>query len=137
MKNYKNYPSSNFLTHLFALTCLMTFFSLATMAQNKNQMVRIAKIQVDPDQLEKYNAALKEQMTTAVKLEPGVLSYHAVADKKNPANITILEVYADAAAYEKHILTPHFKKYKETVQHMVKALELVDVDIIGTAIKSN
>ena len=100
-------------------------------------MVRIAKIQVDPDQLEKYNAALKEQMTTAVKLEPGVLSYHAVADKKNPANITILEVYADTAAYEKHILTPHFKKYKETVQHMVKALELVDVDIIGTATKTN
>lgn len=100
-------------------------------------MVRIAKIQVDPDQLEKYNAALKEQMTTAVKLEPGVLSYHAVADKKNPASITILEVYADTAAYEKHILTPHFKKYKETVQHMVKALELVDVDIIGTAVKPN
>lgn len=137
MKNYRNNSISNFLRYLFAATCLITFFSLTTMAQNKNQMVRIAKIQVDPDQLEKYNTALKEQMTTAVKLEPGVLSYHAVADKKNPANITILEVYADTAAYEKHILTPHFKKYKETVQNMVKALELVDVDIIGTAIKSN
>lgn len=137
MKNYRNNLISDFLRHLFALTCLMTFISLATTAQNKNQMVRIAKIQVDPDQLERYNAALKEQMTTAVKLEPGVLSYHAVADKKKPANITILEVYADSAAYEKHILTPHFRKYKETVENMVKALERIDVNIIGTATKAN
>ncbi|MEO7216403.1 putative quinol monooxygenase [Mucilaginibacter sp.] len=105
------------------------------MAQQKNQMVRLAKIQVDPAQLAKYNAALKTQMATAVKLEPGVLTYYAVADKTNPAHITILETYADTAAYKLHIETPHFKKYKETVQHMVTALELVDVTLIGAATK--
>ncbi|AMR32111.1 hypothetical protein A0256_12105 [Mucilaginibacter sp. PAMC 26640] len=105
------------------------------MAQQKEQMVRIAKIQIDPLQLDKYNAALKEQMTTAVKLEPGVLTYYAVADKNNASHITILEIYADTAAYKLHIETPHFKKYKETVQHMVKALELVDVNLIATAKK--
>ncbi len=123
---------------LFALiaACLLTvFFSKNTMAQQKHQMVRLAKIQVDPLQLEAYNAALKEQMATAVSVEPGVLTYYAVADKNNPAHITILEIYADTAAYKAHIETPHFKKYKETVQHMVKSLELVDVDLIGAARK--
>jgi quinol monooxygenase YgiN len=105
------------------------------LAQNKNQMVRIAKIKVDPQQLEKYNAALKEQMTTAVRLEPGVLTYYAVANKKNLAEITILEIYADTTAYKAHIETPHFKKYKETVKDMVKSLELIDVDLIGSANK--
>jgi len=105
------------------------------MAQQKEQMVRLAKIQVDPSQLAAYNAALKEQMTTAVKLEPGVLTYYAVADKANPAHITILEIYADTAAYKLHIETPHFKKYKQTVQHMVTSLELVDVNLIGAATK--
>ena len=104
-------------------------------AQQKKQMVRLAKIQVDPVQLEQYNTALKEQMTTAVKLEPGVLTYYAVADKNNPAHITILEIYADTAAYQSHIQTPHFKKYKAAVQNMVKSLELVDVDLIGSALK--
>ena len=98
-------------------------------------MVRLAKITVDPAQLAEYNAALKLQMTTAVKLEPGVLTYYAVADKKEPSHITILEIYADIAAYQAHILTPHFKKYKATVQNMVKSLELVDVDLIGKAVK--
>lgn len=110
-------------------------FSKTAMAQQKNQMVRLAKVQVDAAQLDAYNAALKEQMTTAVRVEPGVLTYYAVADKNDPTHITILEIYADTAAYKSHIETSHFKKYKATVQHMVKSLELVDVNLIGSAKK--
>jgi quinol monooxygenase YgiN len=121
---------------LMAICSTFTFgINNKAMAQQKNQMVRLAKIQVDPAQLAQYNAALKQQMTTAVSVEPGVLTYYAVADKANPAHITILEIYADTAAYQAHIQTPHFKKYKETVQHMVKALELVDVNMVGFAKK--
>ncbi|WP_426671344.1 putative quinol monooxygenase [Mucilaginibacter sp. McL0603] len=120
---------------IVAISILMLSFSKHAMAQQKNKMVRLAKIQVDPSQLEKYNTALKEQMTTAVSVEPGVLTYYAVADKSDPSHITILEIYADSAAYKSHIETPHFKKYKETVQHMVKSLELVDVNLIGYARK--
>ncbi|RZK51614.1 MAG: antibiotic biosynthesis monooxygenase [Pedobacter sp.] len=97
----------------------------------------MAKIKVDPLQLEKYNTALKEQMTTAVKLEPGVLTYYAVSDQKDPSAITILEIYASKEAYNTHIETAHFKKYKETVKDMVKSLELVDVDMLGFATKPN
>ena len=105
------------------------------MAQGNNQMVRLAKIKVDPLRLDKYNLALKEQMTTAVREEPGVLTYYAVADKTDPSQITILEIYADTTAYKKHIETSHFKKYKETVKGMVKSLELIDVNLIGSAKK--
>jgi quinol monooxygenase YgiN len=119
----------------YILIFLVGIVNSKTMAQQHKQIVRIAKIQVDPAQLEKYNIALKEQMNTAVKVEPGVLTYYAVADKNNPANITILEIYADTAAYQAHIQTPHFKKYKAAVEHMVKHLELVDVSIIGVAKK--
>lgn len=115
---------------------IFTFsFSKNAMAQEKHQMVRLAKITVDPLQLDKYTIALKEQMTTAIRLEPGVLTYYAVADKNDPAKITILEIYADTAAYQSHIATDHFKKYKETVKHMVKSLELSDVTLICSAKK--
>lgn len=117
------------------LFILILSHNTKAMAQEKNQMVRLAKIKVDPPQLEKYNAALNEQMTTAVRVESGVLTYYAVADKNDPANITILEIYADTTAYKSHIETPHFKKYKETVKDMVKSLELIDVRLIGSAKK--
>jgi len=90
--------------------------------------MRIAKITVDSSQLEPYMAALKEQMKAALKLEKkGVLAYSAVYDKNNPTHITILETYASVAAYKAHIQTNHFKKYKATVENMVKSLELTDV----------
>ena len=124
------------LTVLVVLFILTLSFSKNTMMQEKIQMVRLAKIKVDPLQLEKYNTALKEQMTKAVNLEPGVLTYYAVANKSNPSEITILEIYADTDAYKAHIETTHFKKYKETVKDMVKSLELIDVTLIGSAKKN-
>ncbi len=89
-------------------------------------MVRLAKLVIDPTQLEQYNALLKEEIEASVKLEPGVLTLYAVADKNRPDHITILEIYADADAYKKHIQTPHFLKYKNGTKDMVKSLELTE-----------
>ncbi len=127
----------NRLMLLISLFLISSIFYHQAMAQAKNQMVRLAKIKVDPQQLEKYNLALKEQMATAIRLEPGVLTYYAVADKNDPSHITILEIYADTTAYQAHILTSHFKKYKDTVKDMVKSLELVDVNLIAAAKQPN
>lgn len=124
------------MTVLIIVMILTLSFSKNNMPSEKVQMVRLAKIKVDPLQLNNYNSALKEQMTTAVRLEPGVLTYYAVADKNDPSQITILEIYADTNAYKSHIETTHFKKYKETVKDMVKSLELIDVTLIGSAQKS-
>jgi quinol monooxygenase YgiN len=121
---------------LILIAMAITLFSFGrAAAQQKNQVVRLAKIQVDPAQLDNYKAALKEGIETAVRVEPGVLTYYALADKANPNHITILEIYADSAAYQSHIETAHFKKYKNTVKDMIKSLELVDVDLIAVAKK--
>lgn len=110
---------------------IFNFLSLTATAQINTKMHRIAKIKVDSSQLENYKLALQEQMNTAIQLEPGVLSYTVVADKKDPSAITIFEVYANQEAYQSHIATPHFKKYKETVKNMVTSLELIDTDLLA------
>ncbi len=116
---------------------ILTICGLQSKAQvqGANNMYRIAKIKVDTRQLDQYKAALQEQMNAAIQLEPGVLSYTAVADKKDASSITILEVYANLQAYQSHILTPHFKKYKETVKDMVLSLELIDTELVVRAKK--
>ena len=134
--SHKEISTTKLFTVFITLFILMLSISKDSMAQEKKQMVRFAKIKVDPLQLDKYNAALKEQMTTAIRVEPGVLTYYAVADKNDPTRITILEIYADMAAYNLHITTAHFKKYKETVKDMVQSLELVDLTLIGSAKKT-
>ncbi len=69
-------------------------------------------------------------MNSAIKLEPGVLSYTVVADKNDASLMTIMEVYANLEAYQSRIITPHFKKYKDAVKNMVLSLELIDTDLI-------
>lgn len=95
-------------------------------AQNKNQMVHIAKLVIDSAQLENYKAALKEEIETSVRVEPGVKTLYAVSEKNNPTHITILEIYADTTAYKAHLQTPHFIKYKTVTKDMAKSLELVE-----------
>ena len=70
---------------------------------------------------------LTEEIETAVRVEPGVLTLYAVYEKDRPTHVTIFEIYADEAAYEGHLKTAHFKKYKNGTQDMVKALDLVNV----------
>ena len=86
--------------------------------------VRIAAIEVVPERLETYRAALKEEIEAAVRLEPGVLALHAVCGKDDPAHVTVFEIYADEAAYQTHLATPHFVKYKSATRDMVRSLKL-------------
>ena len=92
-----------------------------------NNLVRLSKITVDAAQLDAYNAFLKEEIEASMRLEPGVLTLYATAEKNAPHKVTILEIYADRAAYESHLKTPHFQKYKQGTLAMVKDLELIDV----------
>ena len=115
------------LTFSVLIITMMTFvFCGQTSFQNKNQMVRLAKLVIDSSQLENYNALLKEEIEASVRVELGVLTLYAVAEKNNPTHITILEIYADTVAYKSHLLTPHFIKYKNGTKDMVKSLELVE-----------
>ena len=116
------------LKRICCLLLLLTLFcSKPIFAQENEQMVRLAKLVIDTNQLENYKAALTEEIKTSVRLEPGVLTLYAVEEKDNPGHITILEIYADEDAYKAHLQTPHFIKYKTTTKDMVTSLELVQV----------
>jgi len=109
------------------ILALMLPFSLQiACAQEKGQMVRLAKLVIDSDQLKNYTTLLKEEIETSVRVEAGVLTLYAVAEKDNPTHITILEIYADSASYKAHLQTPHFIKYKTGTNGMVKSLQLVE-----------
>ena len=90
------------------------------------RIVRLAEIVVDPKRLDDYLAFAKEVGTVSMATEPGVIGLFSMQDKENPSKIYILEVYADRLAYEAHIRTAHFRKYKEGTADMVQSLRLID-----------
>ena len=95
--------------------------------------VRLSKIVVNPYYLEEYMNFAVEVGTTSLMTEPGVLTMYAVADNEDPCKITILETFASREAYEKHIASDHFQKYKQGTLHMVDSLLLDDVTPLNPA----
>jgi quinol monooxygenase YgiN len=58
------------------------------------------------------------------------LTLYAVAVKDHPDQIRLFESYSSIEAYQAHLQTAHFKKYKAETQHMVKSLKLIETDPI-------
>lgn len=100
------------------------------------QYVQVAEIEVDPAQLDAYRTAVQEQINAAIQREPGVLVLYAVSEKDEPNHIKVFEIYRDRKAYEAHLGSDHFKKYKATVEKMVTSLKLVQATPIALGAKT-
>jgi quinol monooxygenase YgiN len=108
----------------------------AATAPEPAPMVRIAELEIDPAQLDSYKRILAEEQEASVRLEPGVLMLHSVALAERPTSVRLLEVYASRAAYEAHIRSPHFLRYKSATERMVRSLRLVETRPILLCAKS-
>ena len=112
------------------LVCCLFWTVRHASAEQQGPIVRIAELEIDPGQLESYKAALKQEIETSIRVEPGVLTLYAVSVKDHPAAIRIFETYVDEAAYRAHLETAHFKKYKTATQAMVKSLKLIETELV-------
>lgn len=100
-------------------------------------IVRLSKIEIYPQYLDAYMKYAAEVGEVSLRTEPGVLTMYAVSEKENPCRVTILETYASREAYEKHIASEHFQRYKQGTLHMVKSLVLSDQTPVNPANQIN
>lgn len=100
-------------------------------------IVRLSKVEVYPEYLDEYMKYATEVGEISLRTEPGVLTMYAVSEKENPRRITILETYASREAYESHVASEHFQKYKQGTLHMVKTLVLSDQTPLNPANRIN
>lgn len=100
----------------------------------RRPVVRLAELEIDPAQLAPYLAALREEVETSIRVEPGVLTLYSVQVKGSPWRVRLFEMYADSNAYNAHIASPHFQKYKTGTAAMVRSLVLLETDpvLLGT-----
>ena len=93
-------------------------------------MVRISEIEIHPEHLDKYKELLKIEAEASIRLEAGVIAIFPMFQKNDPTQVRILEMYQDKQAYQSHLKTEHFQKYKTGTLHIVKSLNLVDMDVM-------
>jgi quinol monooxygenase YgiN len=122
---------------IYGASMLAVALAGAAVAQEADgRYIQVAEIEVDPAQVGAYRAAVQEQIDAAIRKEPGVLVLYAVHEKENPTRVRVFEIYRDRKAYEAHLGSDHFKKYKATVEKMVKSLKLVQATPIALGAKS-
>jgi len=128
MFKYSNF----FRQSLWAAPVIIAFFFVnnTAHAQQHEMMLRISEIEIHPQYLEEYKMSLEVEAEASVSLEKGVIAIFPMFQKDNPTQVRILEMYKDQEAYQCHLKTEHFLKYKTTTFHMVKALKLVDMDAL-------
>ena len=96
----------------------------ASPVTSETMIVRIAEIEVYPEYLEEYLSYANEVDRLSVEREPGVICLFPMQSAEDSTQIRILEIYASDAAYQAHLKTAHFQKYKQGTLHMVKSLKL-------------
>ena len=95
-----------------------------TPVNDKTMIVRLAEIEVYPEHLQEYLKFANEVDRLSVEREPGVVCLFPMQSAEDSTQIRILEIYASEEAYQSHIKTEHFLKYKQGTLHMVKSLKL-------------
>lgn len=109
----------------YIIASIMAMLSFSLQAQT--QMVRIADIEVYPQYLEEYIKVSKEIATTSIREEAGVICLFPCQMKEDSTRFRIVEIYASPEAYQHHIHTEHFLRYKQRTMKMVKSLKLNDL----------
>lgn len=99
-------------------------------------MIRIADLDIDPAQLDRYTAIVREEMETSIRVEPGVIAIYAVADKDRPSRLRFFEIYVDDEAYRSHIASPHFRTYFEATKSMIVDRKLIEAVPVQLSSKS-
>ena len=93
-------------------------------SKHEKMLVRLAEIEVYPEYLSEYLSFANEVDRLSVEREPGVVCLYPMQLADDSTQIRILEIYASEEAYQQHLKTDHFQRYKQGTMHMVKALKL-------------
>ena len=91
---------------------------------HSTMIVRLAEIEVYPQYLAEYLSFANEVDRLSVEREPGVVCLFPMQSTDDSTQIRIREIYASEEAYQQHLKTEHFQRYKQGTLHMVKNLKL-------------
>ncbi|MDX0654658.1 antibiotic biosynthesis monooxygenase [Sinorhizobium medicae] len=96
-------------------------------AKRDAPIVRIFEFVVASD-LAAFMVAGRKNVQASIRDEPGVLSMHSVADKSDPTNLYVVEVYKDEAAYRAHVATTRFKDFINAIKAKVISRRVIETN---------
>lgn len=95
----------------------------------------IVDFDLKPGALGAFMAHLAENARASVDHEPGCYRFDVLTPREtgDDARVTLYEIYTDRAAFDAHLLTPHFLAFKTAIGDLVHRQALVEFDVSENA----
>jgi quinol monooxygenase YgiN len=104
-------------------------------AQSAGALVNAVDLDIAPDQMDAYMAAIKENGSASVT-EPGCRMFNITVQADKPNHVFLFEVYDSETALKAHRETDHFKKYAATTSKMVTGRNVRPLTAVAFNIKA-
>ncbi len=115
---------------IICMTACLISLNINAQEKQNDMLIRISEIEVYPEHLSDYMTYALTVGETSVREEPGVIAIFPMVQQRDSTQIRIIEIYRDQEAYKAHIASKHFQVYKQGTLHMVKHLDLVDMNAL-------
>ena len=88
------------------------------------------RFEIRPAEAAAFLHRMRRQAEESLRLEPGCTRFDICTDPARPERVFLYEIYADRAAFESHLASPHFRDFDAAVAPMVaeKAVETWALD---------
>jgi quinol monooxygenase YgiN len=81
--------------------------------------VVVAELTVPADRLEAFIAQSLDDARDSVAHEPGCRQFEVHVPVDGAPTVVLYEVYDDRAAFEAHLTTPHFERWRDAAQDWI------------------
>ena len=88
--------------------------------------LRWSELEIDPARLDIFKILAEENVREARRTEPGVIAFHWASERDRPTLVRVFEAYADANAYQAHLQSPHFQKFRAASGDLVTGRKLFE-----------
>ncbi len=82
--------------------------------KGKSMFIRVTAQRVRPEDRELYVRTFVEEAKQVHLTEPDNANYYFLKDVNDENNFIFVAAFKDRAAFESHLLAPHFRNYKDT-----------------------
>ncbi len=90
-----------------------------------------AVFDLKPGALSAFMEYITPNARASVRDEPGCRQFDVLVAEDGPEDqVTLYEIYDDAAAFEAHLQTPHFAKFKVATQDLVSGTRVTRYHLI-------
>ena len=79
---------------------------------------------IESRHLDAFRARVIDNARTSRMQEPGCLQFDVCADPMHKDRVFLYEVYADRAAFDAHLASPHYKSFEKEVAPWIAAKDV-------------